>query len=82
MLTPAYQVPDVTSGWLAHELALPEADTFINQVLRLDATTLVVDEKLLAQPQDQVRGLSAPPVLTPALLCDPAQLHLIVLDGT
>lgn len=44
MITPAYQVPDVTSEWLAHELARPEADTFIDQVLRLDATTLVVDD--------------------------------------
>ncbi|HAL39808.1 MAG TPA: N-acetylglutaminylglutamine amidotransferase [Polaromonas sp.] len=44
MLSPAYHVPDVTAEWLAHELARPGADTFIDQVLRLDATTLVVDD--------------------------------------
>lgn len=33
-------------------------------------------------PEDQARGLPAPPVLAPALLRDPSQLRLIVLDGT
>jgi DTW domain-containing protein YfiP len=33
-------------------------------------------------PQHKALGLPAPPVLTPAWLRDPAQLRLIVLDGT
>ena len=33
-------------------------------------------------PQDQALGLPAPPTLASALLRDPAQLRLIVLDGT
>ena len=33
-------------------------------------------------PQDQVPDLPTPPALTSALLRDPAQLRLIVLDGT
>jgi asparagine synthase (glutamine-hydrolysing) len=44
MLTSPYHVPDVTSAWLAQELTRPDADTFVDQVLRLDATTLVVDD--------------------------------------
>lgn len=33
-------------------------------------------------PEDAALGMAAPPVLAPTLLCDPAQLRLIVLDGT
>ncbi|MDO8249046.1 MAG: tRNA-uridine aminocarboxypropyltransferase [Rhodoferax sp.] len=33
-------------------------------------------------PQDQALDMPAPPVLSPALLRDPSQLRLIVLDGT
>lgn len=33
-------------------------------------------------PEDKALDLSAPPLLTPALLQDPSQLRLIVLDGT
>ena len=33
-------------------------------------------------PQDQALGVSVPPVLARTLLCDPASLRLIVLDGT
>ncbi|MDO8776470.1 MAG: tRNA-uridine aminocarboxypropyltransferase [Burkholderiaceae bacterium] len=33
-------------------------------------------------PQDKTLGMPAPPVLAPALLRDPSQLRLIVLDGT
>lgn len=33
-------------------------------------------------PQDQALGLSVPPLLASAVLRDPAQLRLIVLDGT
>jgi DTW domain-containing protein YfiP len=32
--------------------------------------------------EDKALGLTAPPVLSPALLRDPSQLRLIVLDGT
>ena len=44
MVTPAYHVPDVTAALVANALAQPRADTFIDQVLRFDATTLVVDD--------------------------------------
>ena len=33
-------------------------------------------------PQDEAMGIQAPPVLTSALLLQPARLRLIVLDGT
>jgi len=33
-------------------------------------------------PQDQARGLPAPPALAVGALCEPARLRLIVLDGT
>lgn len=33
-------------------------------------------------PEDKTLGLVAPPVLAPALLSDPSQLRLIVIDGT
>ncbi len=44
MITPAFQVSDVTSELIAGELAKPQADEFLDQVLRLDATTLIVDD--------------------------------------
>jgi len=44
MITPAFQVGDVTSALIAGELAKPQADTFLDQVWRLDATTLIVDD--------------------------------------
>ncbi|MDO9190198.1 MAG: N-acetylglutaminylglutamine amidotransferase [Sulfurimicrobium sp.] len=43
-VTPAYHVPDVTAELVARELAKPDADTFLDQVLRFDATTLIVDD--------------------------------------
>ncbi len=33
-------------------------------------------------PHDRSLGIAAPPALEPAVLCDPAQLRLVVLDGT
>lgn len=45
-VTPAYHVPDVTSELVAHKLTLPKADTFLDQVLRFDVTTLVVDDPI------------------------------------
>lgn len=33
-------------------------------------------------PQDRSLGVAAPPALEPGALCDPAQLRLVVLDGT
>lgn len=33
-------------------------------------------------PHDHALGIAAPPALEPAVLCDPAQLRLVVLDGT
>lgn len=44
MITPAFQVGDVTSELIAGELNKPQADTFLDQVWRLDATTLIVDD--------------------------------------
>lgn len=36
--------PDATSHFIAHRLSMPGADSFMDQVLRLDATTLIVDD--------------------------------------
>lgn len=44
MLQPAWQTGDVTSALIAAGLNQPDADTFLDQVLRLDATTLIVDD--------------------------------------
>ena len=44
MIAPRYHGPDVTAELVARELAQPEADTFLDQVLRFDATTLIVDD--------------------------------------
>jgi len=44
MITPAFQVGDVTSELVAAELAKPEADAFLDEVWRFDATTLLVDD--------------------------------------
>jgi asparagine synthase (glutamine-hydrolysing) len=44
MVTPAYHVSDVTAEFVTKALAQPQADTFIDQVLRFDVTTLVVDD--------------------------------------
>jgi asparagine synthase (glutamine-hydrolysing) len=40
----AYAVDDVTSELVAARLVEPDADTFLDQVLRFDATTLIVDD--------------------------------------
>lgn len=39
-----YHVPDVSSELVQHELTLPQGDTFLDQVLRFDVTTLIVDD--------------------------------------
>lgn len=44
MISPQYHVADVTSVLVENELNKPQAETFLDQVLRLDATTLVVDD--------------------------------------
>jgi asparagine synthase (glutamine-hydrolysing) len=44
MINPLYHLTDVTSVLVENELSKPEADTFLDQVLRFDATTLVVDD--------------------------------------
>ncbi len=44
MIAPRYHGPDVTSELVARELGKPRADTFLDQVLRFDATTLIVDD--------------------------------------
>jgi len=40
----AHAVGDITSQFVAAHLAEPDADTFLDQVLRLDVTTLIVDD--------------------------------------
>jgi asparagine synthase (glutamine-hydrolysing) len=44
MMTDAYAVHDVTSEWVDSELSQPQADEFLDQVFRLDATALMVDD--------------------------------------
>ncbi len=44
MIAPAFQVDDVTSSLIANALSQPQADEFLDQVWRLDATTLIVDD--------------------------------------
>jgi len=44
MMTPAWHVGDVTSELVARALNQPQADTFLDQVWRFDATTLIVDD--------------------------------------
>lgn len=44
MMTDAYAVSDVTSAWVSEQLQRPGADEFLDQVLRLDVTRLMVDD--------------------------------------
>ena len=44
MIAPAWHVPDATTEMVARELAKPQADTFLDEVWRFDATTLIVDD--------------------------------------
>lgn len=44
MIAPVWHVGDVTSALVARELSQPQADTFLDQVWRFDATTLIVDD--------------------------------------
>jgi asparagine synthase (glutamine-hydrolysing) len=44
MVEPAHAGEDHTSRLIAHLLARPGADTFLDAVLRLDVTTLIVDD--------------------------------------
>jgi asparagine synthase (glutamine-hydrolysing) len=44
MVAPEYHVHDVTSEWVADELAKPQADEFLDEVFRLDVTALMVDD--------------------------------------
>jgi asparagine synthase (glutamine-hydrolysing) len=43
-VAPAYHGPDYTTEWLTQRFAEPDADTFLDKVLRLDVTTLIVDD--------------------------------------
>jgi asparagine synthase (glutamine-hydrolysing) len=43
-VTPAYHLPDVTAELVERELAKSKADTFLDEVLRFDVTTLIVDD--------------------------------------
>jgi len=44
MVTDEYAVPDVTAAWVTTQLQQPEADEFLDQVLRMDVTSLMVDD--------------------------------------
>ena len=44
MVSPAYRGEDYTSQKIAELLAEPDADEFIDRVLRMDTTTLIVDD--------------------------------------
>ncbi|MFA6920713.1 MAG: N-acetylglutaminylglutamine amidotransferase [Gallionella sp.] len=44
MMSDAYAVPDVSGVWVADQLQQPGADDFLDQVLRLDVTRLMVDD--------------------------------------
>ncbi|OIQ69822.1 asparagine synthetase 1 [mine drainage metagenome] len=44
MIASRFQVDDVTSELIAAELSKPQADEFLDQVWRLDVTTLIVDD--------------------------------------
>ncbi len=44
LLTPAYHGPDVTGDYLTHQLADAYTDDFMDAVLKLDVTTLIVDD--------------------------------------
>ncbi|MDO8320058.1 N-acetylglutaminylglutamine amidotransferase [Rhodoferax sp.] len=44
MIAPKFHVGDVTSALIADALNQPQADEFLDQVWRLDATTLIVDD--------------------------------------
>ena len=44
MMSDAYAVPDVTGAWVAEQLQQPGADEFLDEVLRLDVTRLMVDD--------------------------------------
>lgn len=43
-VAPAYHGPDHTAHLIAERLAEPEAETYLDKVLRLDVTTLIVDD--------------------------------------
>ncbi len=44
MIQPKYHIEDVTSDFINDKLMEPGANSFLDQVLRLDSTTLVVDD--------------------------------------
>ena len=44
VINPEYHVDDVTSDFIGQRLTEPDADSFLDQVLRLDVTTLIVDD--------------------------------------
>jgi asparagine synthase (glutamine-hydrolysing) len=44
MVSAAYQGDDYTSDYIAERFSEPDADEFIDKVLRLDVTTLIVDD--------------------------------------
>ncbi len=44
MVDPRYHGSDYTSDYVAHRLSEPAADEYLDQVLRLDVTTLIVDD--------------------------------------
>ena len=44
MVSPEFAGEDYTASWVRERLTQPDADTYLDQVLRLDVTTLIVDD--------------------------------------
>lgn len=44
MMTEDYDIPDVTTAWVEEQLQQPGATEFLDQILRLDVTRLMVDD--------------------------------------
>jgi asparagine synthase (glutamine-hydrolysing) len=44
MIAPPWHVSDVTAAWVSEQLNQPEASEFLDQVLRFDVTSLIVDD--------------------------------------
>lgn len=44
MVTANFAVSDVTSAWVSEQLQQPQADEFLDQVLRMDVSQLMVDD--------------------------------------
>ncbi len=82
VINPEYHVDDVTSELIGQRLTEPDADSFLDQVLRLDVTTLIVDDPVKrVDNMTMAWGLEARVPfldhhLVEATMASPAQLKL------